>query len=64
MSLALRSTSRIAGARVAAKPSSAARRPARAGAVKAMAFKVTFKTPSGDQVIECAGEFAYREEGK
>ena len=56
MSLALRSTSRIAGARVAAKPSTAARRPARAGAVKALAFKVTLKTPSGDQVIECAGE--------
>lgn len=54
MSLALRSTTRIAGKSVAAKPVSA-RRAAR-GSFRAMAYKVTLKTPSGDQVIECAGE--------
>lgn len=53
MSLALRSTTRIAGKQVAAPVK--ARRAARAS-IRAMAYKVTLKTPSGDQVIECAGE--------
>ena len=46
-------SSRMAVRARAARP---ARRVAGRGAVRAMAYKVTLKTPSGDQVIECAGE--------
>ncbi|KAI8476172.1 MAG: chloroplast ferredoxin [Monoraphidium minutum] len=48
---------RVAGVRVAQKATVA--RPAtvsRARCTKAMAYKVTLKTPSGDKVIECADD--------
>lgn len=57
-------TSRFAGAPVArptARPVAA--RPARSSAVKCQAFKVTFKTPSGEKAIEVSVSVAEGGEG-